>query len=65
MRRLTPIHQTLSFEITAFEPFIPGIVPQLLSLLSELDTLGGKRRVTGCLLAVIERSETRVRSCKP
>ena len=58
---LSPIHQTLTFDITLFEPFVPGIVPQLLSLVSELDTLGGKRRVIGCLIAVIERSETRVR----
>ena len=60
---LIPVDQSLAFDITSFEPFIPGIVPQLLSLLSELDTLGGKRRVIGCLLAVIERAETRVSSC--
>jgi len=61
-RTLTPVYQTLSFEITTFEPFVSGIVQQLLSLVSELDTLGGKRRVIACLLAVIERSGARVRS---
>ena len=57
---LTSIRQTLSFDITSFEPFIPSVVPSLLNLISELDTLGGKRRVIGCLITVIERSETRV-----
>ncbi|KAF9653383.1 ARM repeat-containing protein [Thelephora ganbajun] len=51
---------TLAFDVTSFEPFIPGIVPQLLGLISELDTLEGKRRVIGCLLAVIEQSQTRI-----
>ena len=52
--------QSLGFDITSFEPFIPGIVPQLLSIVSELDTLEGKKRVIRSLLTVIERSETRV-----
>ena len=59
-RMLTSIRQTLSFDITSFESFIPSVVPSLLNLISELDTLGGKKRVIGCLITVIERSETRV-----
>ena len=57
---LNSVDQSLGFDITSFEPFIPGVVPQLLSLVSELDTLGGKNRVIGSLLTVIGRSETRV-----
>lgn len=60
-RTLTPIDQSLTFDISSFEPFIPGVVPRLLSLISELDTLEGKKRVIQCLLSVITRSETRVR----
>jgi len=56
------VDQSLGFDITSFEPFIPGVVPQLLSLASELDTVEGKKRVIGCLLTVIGRSETRVRA---
>lgn len=44
------------------------MVPQLLNLVSELDTLDSKKRVLGGLIAVINESQTRVcsyefRSC--
>jgi predicted histidine transporter YuiF (NhaC family) len=61
---LSCFSQTLAFDISSFEPFIPVIVPHLLSLISELDTLEGKRRVLGCLSTVIKYSRTRVCSCK-
>lgn len=56
--------QTPDFDLTSFEPFISAVVPQLLNLVSELDTLEGKRRVLGCLRAVVEGSRTRVRLCE-
>ena len=57
---LSRIDKSLAFDIASFQPFIPTVVPQLLSLVSELDTLGGKKRVMGCLITVITESETRV-----
>ncbi|KAF9782921.1 ARM repeat-containing protein [Thelephora terrestris] len=51
---------TLAFDITSFERFIPVVVPQLLNLVTELDTLEGKGRVLGSLITVIKSSQTRI-----
>lgn len=61
---LSYFYQTQYFDVTSFEPFISVVVPNLLSVVSELDTLEGKRRVLGCLFTVIRRSQTRVCSRK-
>ena len=54
--------QTLQFDITVFEPFLPTVVTELMRLLSETDTFETKARILNALNTVITRAGARVRS---